>query len=156
MPLRLLLILFVVLAAPHVALAGSLPVGAGVPDTNIGEFDPDAWKGKPYIINFFATWCVPCRAEQPALNQLAKAGIPIIGIAYRNRSYKVENFLAQGNPYKDLAYDPRGAGGYSWQISGVPETFLVDRNGLIQGHFSAPLTASLVETDVLPLWRQLN
>jgi cytochrome c biogenesis protein CcmG, thiol:disulfide interchange protein DsbE len=88
----------------------------------------------PVIVNFWASWCTPCRAEHPLVQQLAKeSGLPIVGIAYRDEPAKAAGYLSEmGNPYADIRLDG---------IKGVPETYLIGPDGTIISRISGPLTA---------------
>ena len=108
------------------------------------DIDLKTIKG-PVIINLFASWCVPCRAEMPVLARLKAHGVRIIGIAYQDTPQKTLTFLEQAeNPYAEVLNDPKGASGLELGISGVPETYLIDQHGMITDKISAPLT----ETDI--------
>ena len=89
--------------------------------------------GQPRLLNVFASWCIPCIAEAPVLMQMARQGVPIDGIAIRDRPQDVARFLAQnGNPYKRIGSDTESAVQLSIGSSGVPETFVIDGKGVIR------------------------
>ena len=89
--------------------------------------------GKPKLLNVFASWCVPCIAEAPQLDALARAGIEINGVAIRDREEDVQRFLAQnGNPYTRIGADDLSAVQLAIGSSGVPETFVIDGKGVIR------------------------
>lgn len=93
------------------------------------------------LVNFWASWCGPCRAEHPLLMDLNEGGIPVIGINYKDTPANAEGFLAElGNPYDLIAADTSGRTGIDWGIYGVPETFLVGADGEILVRFPGPLT----------------
>jgi cytochrome c biogenesis protein CcmG/thiol:disulfide interchange protein DsbE len=102
----------------------------------------DAFKGQLIAINFFASWCLPCRAEHPILKQLtAEFGIPVIGIAWKDKPEESRAFLAElGDPYVATGIDEKGRTGIDFGITGVPETFLVDARGNVTYRFAGPLT----------------
>lgn len=109
---------------------------------------------QPVLINFFASWCMPCHAEQPLLMRLKARGIAIWGIAYEDQDKAMAGFLAtDGNPYVRLGADKTGRAAIAWGIDGVPESFLVDRAGVIRWHIGGPLSA---ETVARPLDRLLR
>ena len=120
-------------------------------------FATSSWHGKPYLINFFASWCAPCRAENDALLELAHAQhIPIIGIACKDKPQAVAAFLAkQGNPYKTVAADADGHAAIDWGLTGIPESFLIDADGVIRLHADEPLTDAFINQELLPLWQGL-
>jgi cytochrome c biogenesis protein CcmG, thiol:disulfide interchange protein DsbE len=90
-------------------------------------------QGQPRLLNVFASWCIPCIAEAPVLIQMARQGVPIDGIAIRDRPQDVARFLAQnGNPYKRIGSDTESAVQLSIGSSGVPETFVIDGKGFIR------------------------
>ena len=89
-------------------------------------------RGKPRMLNIFASWCVPCAAESPQLLALEKAGVPIDAIAIRDAREDVDAFLARwGNPYSHIGLDARSSVQIALGSSGVPETFIIDGQGLI-------------------------
>jgi cytochrome c biogenesis protein CcmG/thiol:disulfide interchange protein DsbE len=108
----------------------SLPPGAPTHPT----LDPTvAHKGGPYLLNVFASWCIPCAAEAPQLKQLADAGVPIDAIAIRDRPEDVAGFLARwGDPYRAIGSDVDSRIQMAMGSSGVPETFVIDGNGIIR------------------------
>ena len=90
--------------------------------------------GEVALVNVFASWCVPCRAEHPLLMRLAtEKGVPIFGINQKDKPEDATRFLAQlGNPYRRIGVDPNGRASIEWGVYGVPETFVVDRAGRIR------------------------
>lgn len=93
----------------------------------------DLRRGRPRLVNVFASWCVPCKAEAPQLDALERSGVPIDGIAIRDRSEDVARFLAQwGDPFDRIGADPASKVQFALGSSGVPETFVVDGRGIIR------------------------
>lgn len=127
--------------------AFALPAGASDrPGLSQGDFAA----GKPRLLNIFASWCVPCAAESPQLVELAKAGVPIEGVAIRDARADVDKFLARyGNPYSRIGLDARSALQLSLGSSGVPESFIVDGKGVIRYQHIGEIRA-----DDIPLIRQ--
>ena len=100
----------------------------------------------PVVVNFFASWFVPCVEEAPMLLALKQAGVPIWGIAYKDKTPATDAFLTrQGNPYGKLARDAEGTVGIEWGITGVPETYLIDANGIVRWRFTGPLSKTAAE-----------
>ena len=109
--------------------------------------------GKPVLVNFFASWCAPCLAEAPLLDRLAKKdGITIIGIAWKNKPEEARAWLERlGDPFAAVGYDLDGKMAVDWGLSGVPETFLIDAQGVVRLHFRAPILEKDVNDRILPL-----
>ena len=111
--------------------------------------------GKPVLVNFFASWCTPCLAEQPLLERLAKKeGVTIIGVAWKNKPEEARSWLERlGDPFAAAGYDLDGSMAVNWGLSGVPETFLIDAQGIVRLHIRAPILEKDVESRILPLLR---
>ncbi len=143
----------------HPAPAFDLPALAlpdGGPGQGFGSADLAA-PGRPLLVNFFASWCIPCVQEAPMLTQLAKVGMPIWGIAYEDHADNATDFLRHnGNPYARVARDEHGRTAIDWGVTGVPESFLVDRQGIVAWHWAGPLDPDLVRAQLLPLLRKLG
>ena len=93
----------------------------------------DLRAGKPRLVNVFASWCVPCKAEAPQLAALRQRGVPIDGVAIRDRGEDVARFLAEyGDPFERIGADPASRVQFALGSSGVPETFVVDGKGVIR------------------------
>lgn len=98
--------------------------------------------GQPRLLNIFASWCVPCVAEAPQLAALARAGVPIEGIAIRDKPEDVARFLARyGDPYRRIGADRQSAVQLALGSSGVPETFVIDGQGRILGQHIGDIRA---------------
>jgi cytochrome c biogenesis protein CcmG/thiol:disulfide interchange protein DsbE len=110
-------------------------------DGKIYESD-DVFEHRVTVVNFFASWCAPCRAEHPLIVDLARThNVRIIGIAYKDQLDKTKKYLLDlGDPYNLVLRDERGRVGIDWGITGVPETFIVDKSGHIRYHFAGVLT----------------
>jgi cytochrome c biogenesis protein CcmG, thiol:disulfide interchange protein DsbE len=123
-----------------------------------GRLSRDALKGRPFVINFFASWCVPCRIEHPLLMRLAQADhIPLYGVAYKDKPQDSQRLLAQmGDPYRAIGIDRDGRTGLDFGVYGVPETYVVDATGHIRKRFVGPLTAEQVDQELLPLLKRLS
>jgi cytochrome c biogenesis protein CcmG/thiol:disulfide interchange protein DsbE len=108
--------------------------------------------GRPVLVNFFASWCVPCVVEAPVLDDLKEAGIPIWGIAYKDQAAAAQNFLARhGDPYQRLARDEPGRVAIDFGVYGVPETYFIDRAGIVRWRWAGPLTPDSVTRELQPL-----
>ena len=118
----------------------------------------DALKGRPVLINFFASWCVPCRIEHPLLMRLAEQNhVPLYGIDYKDKPEDAARLLAQfGDPYRRVGLDSDGRVGLNFGVYGVPETYVLDKSGHIRKRFVGPLTAEQVDRELLPLLKQLG
>ena len=107
--------------------------------------------GKVTVVNFWASWCPPCRAENPTLLALAKEGINVVGVDMLDKAADARNFLAgDGNPYTALIADPRGELRINWGVTGPPETFIVRKNGTIAFKFIGPMIGDAFEKRFRP------
>ncbi|HVN01837.1 MAG TPA: DsbE family thiol:disulfide interchange protein [Caulobacteraceae bacterium] len=98
------------------------------------------------LVNFFASWCVPCAAEAPTLSGLKAEGVRIVGVAWKDDPAKTRDFLARnGNPYQTIFVDQAGRAGIDFGVTGVPETYLVGPDGKILDKEAQPLTAADAE-----------
>ena len=111
----------------------------------------DELRGQVHVVNLFASWCVPCRAEHPQLMALKQRGVAMLGVAYKDRPEDAAGFLANlGDPFDAVALDPDGRFGLEIGIAGVPETFVVGADGRIRAVIRGPLTEEIVARDLLP------
>ena len=130
---------------------------------------PDDLKGKVYLLNVWASWCVACRQEHPLLMELAKSDvIPIYGLNYKDvpqagdppeqaKRFNAKRFLtALGNPYIASAYDEDGRVAIDYGVYGAPETFLIDKEGVIRHKHIGPLTGEALINEILPLAKKLE
>ncbi|MEO1104166.1 MAG: DsbE family thiol:disulfide interchange protein [Devosia sp.] len=109
-------------------------------------FDPQSLKGKVSLVNVFASWCGPCRVEHPLLMALSERdGLNIVGLNYKDQQSAAERFLAElGNPYDVVGVDPDGRRAIEWGVYGVPETFIVDTEGVIRAKHVGVLTQEVL------------
>ncbi|MEJ2388411.1 MAG: DsbE family thiol:disulfide interchange protein [Chromatiaceae bacterium] len=115
-------------------------------------------KGKVSLVNVWATWCVSCRAEHKELMRLAKVdGVRILGLNYKDDREDAKRWLQiYGNPYVANAFDADGRVGIDWGVYGTPETFLVDRNGIIRYKQIGPIDQQVWEKTLRPLIDKLK
>lgn len=122
-----------------------------------GELSLATLRGQVVVLNFFASWCAPCRVEHPVLLRLARQeGVHLVGIAYKDKPEDSRRFLAElGDPYRAVGVDRAGRTGIDFGLYGVPETYVLDREGHIRKRFVGPLSAAAVERELMPLLRML-
>ena len=124
-------------------LPGLLSSGGQVPG-----LDPASFKGKISVVNVWASWCVPCHDEAPLLIELAKDNRPqLIGVNYKDAPNDARRFLTRyGNPFAAVGVDGNGRAAIEWGVYGVPETFIVDRNGKIAYKLVGPITPDNIDS----------
>jgi len=113
---------------------------------------PETFRGKVTLVNVWASWCGPCREEAPLLDQLAKdTRIQIVGINYKDQPDNARRFLGRyGNPFTAVGVDDTGRASIDWGVYGVPETFIVGRDGRIAYKLVGPITADNIEKNLKP------
>jgi cytochrome c biogenesis protein CcmG/thiol:disulfide interchange protein DsbE len=114
--------------------------------------------GKVWLLNVWASWCVACRDEHPVLVEFSKRGVvPIYGLNYKDQRPAAFSWLRQGgNPYVDSFFDADGRIGIDYGVYGVPETFVIDREGMIRYKHIGALTPEVLRDKIEPLIRKLN
>jgi cytochrome c biogenesis protein CcmG/thiol:disulfide interchange protein DsbE len=114
--------------------------------------------GKVWLLNTWASWCVACREEHPVLVEFARtATIPIVGLNYKDTRADGMRWLTEfGNPYVDSAFDQAGRVGIDYGVYAVPETFLIDKQGVIRFKQIGPVTPELLHDTLVPLIQRLN
>ena len=112
--------------------------------------------GKVHLVNFWASWCVACREEHEQIKQLATTyEVPIIGLNYKDERTDAVQWLQRfGDPYTLIAVDYKGNVGIDWGVYGVPETFLIDKQGIIRYKHIGPIKPTDIPAKILPLLRE--
>jgi len=115
-------------------------------------------KGDVQLVNVFASWCIPCKAEHPIITRLAReGGIPVRAINHKDKPADALAWLkTNGDPYASIGADADGRVSIDWGVYGVPETFLIDRQGRIRYKHVGPLTPDVVQDRILPLVKELR
>jgi cytochrome c biogenesis protein CcmG/thiol:disulfide interchange protein DsbE len=115
-------------------------------------------KGKVWLLNVWASWCVSCREEHPLLLQLAQANlVPVYGLDYKDKPDDGRAWLSQnGDPYTASIVDQDGRVGIDYGVYGVPETFVIDRSGIVRYKQIGPLSVEALQSKILPLVRELQ
>jgi cytochrome c biogenesis protein CcmG/thiol:disulfide interchange protein DsbE len=114
--------------------------------------------GAVSLVNFFASWCVPCRAEHPILMRLAREeGVRLFGVAYKDKPEAARAFLAElGNPFTRVGVDPTGRTSIEFGVYGVPESYVIDRGGHVRMRHVGAIVPAVLEKDILPLIEDLR
>jgi cytochrome c biogenesis protein CcmG/thiol:disulfide interchange protein DsbE len=113
--------------------------------------DSDLRGGDVKLVNYWASWCAPCRVEHPHLETLADQGVTIYGVNYKDKPDNALKFLEElGDPYTALGADANGRMALDWGLYGVPETYVLDKNGQIVLRFAGPITEKVLESTILP------
>ena len=111
---------------------------------------------RPVVVNFWASWCVPCIIEHPQLMALHREGVPVLGVNHKDRAADAAAFLTRhGNPFQRLGADVPGRVSIDWGVYGVPETYILDRQGIIRWRWAGPVTPEILRDDITPLLRRL-
>lgn len=140
-------------------------IGKTVPDFQLESVHDAAKKldvsvvksGSPRLLNVWATWCPTCYAEHQYLTELAKQGVEIVGIDYKDEREKALKFLANyGDPYQAIIYDPKGSLGLDLGVYGAPETFIVDGNGKIHYRHAGDVNAKVWAETLQPIYQKLK
>ncbi|SLN36606.1 Thiol:disulfide interchange protein CycY precursor [Roseovarius litorisediminis] len=113
--------------------------------------DKDLRDGEVKLVNYWASWCAPCRVEHPNLEKLAESGVTIYGVNYKDKPSNALKFLEElGNPYAAVGADESGRMALNWGVYGVPETYIIDGEGKIVLRFAGPITSRVMESTILP------
>jgi cytochrome c biogenesis protein CcmG/thiol:disulfide interchange protein DsbE len=168
---------FLVPLALFLVLAGFLAVGLQrdpreVPSPLVDKAAPDfalpllddpatqrtaaQMKGRVWVLNFFASWCVPCVAEHPMVTELAKS-VTVVGANYKDSPADAKAWLARhGNPYAAVVADRQGKVGMDYGVYGVPESYVIDKAGVIRFKQIGPITPQALQEVLLPLIEKLG
>ena len=121
-------------------------------------FAPKEMSGKVWLLNVWASWCVSCRQEHAVLYDLARRGVvPVYGLNYKDKREDALAWLRNlGNPYQLSAFDPQGRVAIDYGVYGTPETYLIDKHGVIRYKRIGPITPDIVQQKLLPLVTELN
>jgi cytochrome c biogenesis protein CcmG/thiol:disulfide interchange protein DsbE len=119
---------------------------------------PADMQGKVWLLNVWASWCGACRSEHPLMNDLARSGeVMIVGLNYKDRREDALRWLdTLGNPYQSSGLDKDGRVGINWGVYGVPETFVIDKQGIIRYKHIGPIEKGDLDKTILPLIQKLK
>lgn len=131
---------------------------AAVEGLDVDGFATASLKGQVSVVNVFASWCIPCRDEAPLIAALkAETGVRLFGINYKDAPENAKAFLDElGNPYDAIGADADGRVSIDWGVYGIPETFVVNPEGIITYKVVGPISALSLERDVLPAIRKVQ
>jgi cytochrome c biogenesis protein CcmG, thiol:disulfide interchange protein DsbE len=147
---------------PHTVpspLIGKAAPAFSLPQLESGApFSPKEMLGKVWLLNVWATWCAPCREEHPVLVDFAKTQTaPMIGLDYKDKGADAKAWLARfGNPYEVTVVDADGRVGIDYGVYGVPETYVIDKAGVIRFKQIGPVTRSVMQDKIVPLIKELQ
>jgi cytochrome c biogenesis protein CcmG/thiol:disulfide interchange protein DsbE len=115
-------------------------------------------KGQVWLLNVWASWCVPCRVEHPLWVEFAKSQkVPLVGLNYKDKREDALGWLQRyGNPYRLSLADHAGLIGIDWGVYGVPETFIIDQAGIVRHKHIGPVTQDAMRDEILPALRKLG
>ncbi|QDY68996.1 DsbE family thiol:disulfide interchange protein [Qingshengfaniella alkalisoli] len=139
-------------ALPSTRTGQPAPEIAVTPLAELPVFDAEMLKQDGVkLVNFWASWCAPCRVEHPVLEQLADEGVTIYGVNYKDTPDNAVGFLNElGNPYAAIGADQTGRMGIEWGLYGVPETFVIDGDGTVVFRFAGPVTSRVLSEQLRP------
>ncbi len=135
------------------------------PDFRIGTLaspaqplGPQDLRGQVWVLNVWASWCTACRLEHPVLVDFARGGtVPVYGLNYKDKREDALKWLSNfGNPYQQSFFDADGRVGMDFGVYGVPETYVIDREGMVRFKHTGALTPEVLQQQILPLVRRLR
>jgi cytochrome c biogenesis protein CcmG/thiol:disulfide interchange protein DsbE len=137
---------------PQFALPGIEAVPGGGPG-----FASASLKGEPVLLNIFASWCAACPQEHPVLTHIGEEGFPVYGIAWKDKPQDSREWIARfGDPYTRIAADENGRTAIDLGVTGVPETFIVDKAGRVRFKQIGPISPETWEATIKPLMQKLR
>jgi cytochrome c biogenesis protein CcmG/thiol:disulfide interchange protein DsbE len=140
-------------------------IGKRLPEFDLPPLDPGTGQlatkdvaGHVTVINFFASWCLPCKAEHPLLFALGRDyGVPVYGIAFKDRPEATAAYVLElGSPYSKIGLDQDGRTGLDFGLMGVPETFILDKTGVVRYRLPMPLDPDRIRDEIGPLLKSLK
>jgi cytochrome c biogenesis protein CcmG/thiol:disulfide interchange protein DsbE len=122
------------------------------------RFSQKEMLGRVWIMNVWASWCPPCLVEHPVVTQISRSGLaPVVGLNYKDARDEALPWLRRnGDPYQLTVFDADGRIGMDYGVYGVPETYVIDRKGVIRFKHIGPLTAEVVQKKIMPLVQELS
>jgi len=132
-----------------------------LPDARPGTVDRGLastdFTGEPMLLNVFGSWCVSCRVEHPMLLRLSQEGVPVHGLNWKDPGDAGARWLADlGDPYSRIGYDPTGRTGIDLGVTGAPETFVIDKRGIVRYRHVGPITPDVWDETLAPLMARLR
>lgn len=142
----------------------SVIIGKGLPKLELPlltnqkyKFKAKNMRGKVWLLNVWATWCNECQLEHPMLMELSKLGIAIVGLDYKDDNNQAKQWLKNyGNPYREVLLDQNGNSAIELGVYGAPETFVIDKKGVIRYKYIGQITPAVWSQLLLPIMRKLN
>ncbi len=126
--------------------------------TDGARWTPEQMRGQVWLLNIWGSWCAACEIEHPLLNAWARRGLaPVVGFAWKDAPEASQAWLARlGNPYAVSITDPTGKAAIDWGVYGAPETFVIDKAGIVRDKHVGPLTPEIIDNRLAPLVARLN